>query len=103
MRKDLHSPEYANRIRVLSQTMRDHNIIPRDNQQTINLASDLSLPIGTNERALGLGHVALKLDEIGGVTLPEEKRLEQLPNLLVAPVLTNDVSWVHLTANVEVR
>ena len=39
--------------------------------------------------------------DVRGVTLPEEKRLQQLPHLLVTPVLAEYVSWVTVSWNVK--
>ena len=38
--------------------------------------------------------------DVLGVSLPEEKGLEQLPDLSIAPVLTQDVSRVFIAINV---
>ncbi len=51
----------------------------------------LSLPICSSVTEL-LGFVEIK--QIRSITSPEEKWLEKLPNLLVTPMLTKDVSWI---------
>ena len=41
------------------------------------------------------------ITDVQGVSLPEEQWLQQLPHLLVTPVLTQQVSWITISWDVE--
>ena len=41
------------------------------------------------------------LKQLPRISLPEQKRLELLPDLLVPPMLTENVSWVNFTRDME--
>ena len=41
------------------------------------------------------------LEQLPRISLPEQKRLELLPDLLVPPMLTENVSWVNFTRDME--
>ena len=43
--------------------------------------------------------LVLDLDEVQGVSLVEQERSEHRVHLAVAPMLTKDVSWVDVAAN----
>ena len=43
----------------------------------------------------------LLLEQPSSISLPEQERLELLPDLLVSPRLTKNVSWVNLTRDME--
>ena len=49
---------------------------------------------------LSLSIVIAVLDQVECVTLPEQYRLQERPHLLVAPVLAQDIGWVHRTCDV---
>ena len=37
------------------------------------------------------------INNIHGVALPKEKRLEDIPNLTISPMLAEDIGWVDFT------
>ena len=43
----------------------------------------------------------LLLEQLPRISLPEQERLELLPDLLVSPMLTENVSWVNFTRDME--
>ena len=45
--------------------------------------------------------VMLLFEQLPRISLPEQEWLELLPDLLVSPMLTKDVSWVNLTRDME--
>ena len=45
--------------------------------------------------------VVLLLEQLPRISLPDQERLELLPDLLVSPMLTENVSWVNFTRDME--
>ena len=43
----------------------------------------------------------LLLEQLLHISLPEQERLELLPDLLVSPMFTENVSWVKFTRDME--